>query len=194
MGDLRRAVDGLPPRTKVAMLDGIARNDIIVGAYTSRDGICPMLAAHRAGGRTSYIAFAHAWDRFAQRNLRTRRPRRATPRELLVLRAYLEASLLADEATSAPLAAAISEHGELVARRPAPGAVAHEPPASRRQRRRGPRPGDPDRRDELSRIGGWSWTRPFRRLDELERAIAEAQSEAGRADAEMPRPDTRLLA
>ena len=44
------------------MLEGIAANDIIVGAYTTGDGICPMLAAHRHGGRTSQIAFAQAWD------------------------------------------------------------------------------------------------------------------------------------
>ncbi len=40
------------------MLEGIAANEIIVGAYSTDDGICPMLAAHRAGGRTSVIAFA----------------------------------------------------------------------------------------------------------------------------------------
>ncbi len=44
---------------------GIARNEIIVGAYSDAGGICPMLAAHRAGGRTDCIAFAKAWDRFA---------------------------------------------------------------------------------------------------------------------------------
>jgi hypothetical protein len=38
------------------MLDGIKRNPIIVGAYAATDGICPMLAAHRGGGRTSFIA------------------------------------------------------------------------------------------------------------------------------------------
>ena len=63
--DLRRAVDCLPRATRVAMLEGIRCNDIIVGAYTGPDGICPMLAAHRAGGRTDFISFAKAWDRFA---------------------------------------------------------------------------------------------------------------------------------
>jgi hypothetical protein len=96
--DLRQAIDCLPRRTKLAMLDGIAGNEIIVGAYTSRDGICPMLAAHRAGGRTSLISFAKAWDRFAFRDSRSRRARRATERELLILRAHLEASLLAEHA------------------------------------------------------------------------------------------------
>ena len=46
--DLRLAVDCLPRRTRVAMLEGIRSNDIIVGAYVDRKGgVCPMLAAHR---------------------------------------------------------------------------------------------------------------------------------------------------
>ena len=46
------------------MLRGIATNRIIVGAYVDRSsgGICPMLAAHRNGGRTDVAAFARAWD------------------------------------------------------------------------------------------------------------------------------------
>ena len=44
---------------------GSARNPIIVGAYTDgRGGVCPMLAAHRNGGRTSFASFARAWDRY----------------------------------------------------------------------------------------------------------------------------------
>ena len=66
--DLRRAIDCLPERTKTAMLEGIDANTIIVGAYTDRrGGVCPMLAAHRHGGRTDLLAFAHAWDRFCER-------------------------------------------------------------------------------------------------------------------------------
>ena len=61
--DLRQAIDCLPRHTRIAMLEGISANDIIVGAYATGDGICPMLAAHRDGGRTSLIAFAQAWDR-----------------------------------------------------------------------------------------------------------------------------------
>ena len=79
--DLRQAIDCLPRRTRIAMLEGIAGNDIIVGAYSTGDGICPMLAAHRAGGRTSVIAFAQAWDRVAFRGQREARARRATERE-----------------------------------------------------------------------------------------------------------------
>ncbi len=73
------------------MLEGIAANPIIAGAYSTDDGVCPMLAAHRAGGRTSLIAFARAWDRFAFRDARKARARRATERELRVLKAHLEA-------------------------------------------------------------------------------------------------------
>jgi hypothetical protein len=73
------------------MLAGIAAGRIIVGAYTDRrGGVCPMLAAHRNGGRTSMASFARAWDRY------TRAPKRARPateRELTALRAMLEASI-----------------------------------------------------------------------------------------------------
>jgi hypothetical protein len=73
------------------MLDGIASGRIIVGAYTDRQGgVCPMLAAHRNGGRTSLASFAHAWDRYTGS---PRRPRPATARELTTLRAMLEASI-----------------------------------------------------------------------------------------------------
>jgi hypothetical protein len=90
------------------MLEGIDANTIIVGAYTDRrGGVCPMLAAHRHGGRTDLLAFAHAWDRFCDAG----RPRTATPRELGVLRAHLEGSLLGVEGTqSGDLRTAIREH------------------------------------------------------------------------------------
>jgi hypothetical protein len=116
--DLRRAIDDLPRATRVAMLEGIRRNDIIVGAYTAPEGICPMLAAHRAGQRTSFTSFASAWDTFALGGARDRAARRATRRELLVLTAHLETSLLEDEEAPVPgLADAIAEHRRLVGRR-----------------------------------------------------------------------------
>jgi hypothetical protein len=84
-------VDRLPRQTKEAMLRGIATNRIIVGAYVDpkSGGICPMLAAHRNGGRTDVAAFARAWDDYTS----PRRPRRATRREVTKLRSLLEASL-----------------------------------------------------------------------------------------------------
>jgi hypothetical protein len=103
---LRLAVECLPRRTREAMLEGIRANEIVVGAYVTRGGgVCPMLAAHRNGGRTDFLAFAIAWDRFAG----AKRPRRATERELHTLEAYLQASLAGD----ADLAGAISDHQSL---------------------------------------------------------------------------------
>jgi hypothetical protein len=160
--DLRHAIDSLPRDTRVAMLDGIRQNDIIVGAYTDHGGICPMLAAHRAGGRTSCISFAKAWDAFAFRGARTRPARRATRRELLVLTSHLEVSLLDDDGTTSELDAAITEHEELVRARPPDD-----------------RPGDPDRSGELEIRPGWAWLRVVRRYDEYERALALLESSGG---------------
>jgi hypothetical protein len=151
ISELRQAVECLPRKTRIAMLEGIESNDIIVGAYSDGRGICPMLAAYRAGGRTNLISFAHAWDRFAFRDSRSKAARRATERELRVLRAQLEASLLEEDLPAGQLQAAIAEHRELLTR---------------------PRPGDPDRTDELRRKPGWAWLRPFRRYDEYEGALA----------------------
>jgi hypothetical protein len=92
--DLRIAIDCMPIPTRRAMLAGIDSNRIIVGAYTDRDGgVCPMLAAHRRGGRTSLASFARAWDRYTG----ARRARPATKRELAALRAMLETSIALEE-------------------------------------------------------------------------------------------------
>jgi hypothetical protein len=78
----------------MAMLDGIKANRIIVGAYTDqRGGVCPMLAAHRRGGRTNLASFAKAWDRYTKASAK---PRPATEREIRTLRAMLERSLAED--------------------------------------------------------------------------------------------------
>jgi hypothetical protein len=87
---LESAIRSLPEPTRVAMLDGIRSHPIVCGAYTDgRGGICPMLAAHRHGGRVTLLAFARSWDNFT----RAKRPRRATEREVRVLEHLLEASL-----------------------------------------------------------------------------------------------------
>ena len=94
--ELRQAVDCMPARTREAMLEGLDHNEIIVGAYTDGRGrICPMLAAHRHGGRTSLASFARAWDAYTGARRRCARP--ATERELNTLRAMLGASIAVDE-------------------------------------------------------------------------------------------------
>jgi hypothetical protein len=112
--DLRLTIDCLPLATRRAMLDGVLGAErVIVGAYTDREGgVCPMLAAHRRGGRTNFLSFARAWDRFARAG---RRARQATGRELSILIAQLEASLLSAE--SGDLRGAIDEHRAAVQRR-----------------------------------------------------------------------------
>ena len=87
---LERAIRSLPEPARVAMLHGIRQHPIVCGAYTDgKGGICPMLAAHRHGGRVMLLAFARSWDAFT----RTKRVRRATPRELRTLEHLLVASL-----------------------------------------------------------------------------------------------------
>ena len=172
------------------MLEGIATNPIIVGAYANDDGVCPMLAAHRAGGRTSLITFARAWDRFAFRDARKARARRATERELRVLKVDLEASLLEDEAPHSGLAAARHEHLELRRRREETDANARRRARRSQARdaaqpsRRAPRPGDPDRSAELGGRPGWSWTRLFRRYDDYELALQRLETQAADARAD----------
>lgn len=92
--DLRLAVECLPEHTKAAMLEGIDANTIIVGAYTDprSGGICPMLAAHRNGGRVDLASFARSWDRYTDAD----EPRPATRREMRTLIALLESSLVDD--------------------------------------------------------------------------------------------------
>jgi hypothetical protein len=114
------------------MLDGIATSRIIVGAYTDRKGgVCPMLAAHRNGGRTSLASFARAWDRYTGAR---RRPRPATERELNTLRAMLEASIGLEEVPSLA---------------------------------------DVPRPEPIGYPLGWSWLRPFRRLDDYNDALLD---------------------
>jgi hypothetical protein len=180
ISELRQAVECLPRATRVAMLEGLDAGPIIAGAYATSDGVCPMLAAHRAGGRCSAAFFADAWDRFAfgGRRRRSDAARRATGRELRVLRAHLQASLLDDELGGASLAGAASEHRRLVAQRAAGAERADA------ERAAAPRPGDPDRSGELRGRIGWAWSRLFRRYDEYELALrhvrdaAECQSPA----------------
>jgi hypothetical protein len=88
---LRNAVDALPHHTKEGMLRGIQSNRVIVGAYVDkRGGVCPMLAAHRNGGRTDFSSFARAWDAYTG----AKKARRASAREVRTLKGYLEVALI----------------------------------------------------------------------------------------------------
>jgi hypothetical protein len=111
---LRLAIDCMPVATREAMLRGVRENErIIVGAYVDElGGVCPMLAAHRAGGRTDFLSFAKSWDRFTRARGNARE---ATARELRMLVAQLQDSLAS--ATGLELDRAIAEHRELRGKR-----------------------------------------------------------------------------
>ena len=152
------------------MLDGIESSRIIVGAYTDRDGgVCPMLAAHRSGGRTNLASFAKAWDRYT--SAKGGRPRPATERELRTLRTMLEASVALEEVGgTGDLGDAIAEHR---ARR---GRFAPAPPAT----------GERDRTPELRHRHGWAWLRIFRRYDAYQKALDDLE-QAERSQGERER-------
>ena len=147
---LRFAVEAMPRRTREAMLRGIDSNRIIVGAYVDRDGgICPMLAAHRNGGRTSLASFARAWDRYTG----AKRPRRGDPPRARTLRTLLESSLAGGDSTQrgsiAEAAAQIRAERAAIAERAALPAEVPRPDTGERHRAR-------ELRDRLH----WSWMRP----------------------------------
>lgn len=106
----------MPEETREAMLHGIEINPIIVGAYTDREGgVCPMLAAHRNGGRTSFASFARAWDRYTRAG---DTPRRATEREVTTLKSMLQASLAIDSVRGgSSFDEAITDHRDTQVRR-----------------------------------------------------------------------------
>ncbi|HEX2136458.1 MAG TPA: hypothetical protein VHG30_11230, partial [Microvirga sp.] len=109
--ELRAAVDRLPLSTRHAMLEGIDRKPIIVGADGNLGGgVCPMLAASGGSQKEVGKPFARAWDRYAGVKL----ARRATQRELLTLRTMLVASIEAQTGPAVDL-----RDGAIVARRAA---------------------------------------------------------------------------
>jgi hypothetical protein len=175
---LRFAVEALPRRTREAMVRGIAANPIVVGAYVDRDsgGICPMLAAHRNGGRTNLASFARAWDRYTG----AKRPRLATRRELRTLRALLEASLgrsdSGEAGSIAEAAAQIRAERAAIEAREAEATLA-EPTDTPIHVRRRPPTGERHRASELRDRLHWSWMRPARRYDEFTDLLAAAEAE-----------------
>jgi hypothetical protein len=136
------------------MLDGLEANRIIVGAYTDRQGgVCPMLAAHRRGGRTSLASFAKAWDRYTRAG---RGPRPATDRELRTLRTMLEASIAIDSGVDEELKQVVARHKDHKQRQPT---------------------GEKDRTAELRDRHGWAWMRLFRRYDAYELALRQLEEQ-----------------
>ncbi len=107
---LRLAIDCMPVATREAMLAGVRDSDrIIAGAYVDElGGVCPMLAAHRRGGRTDFLSFARSWDRFTRARDKARA---ATAREISILASQLEDSL--ESLDGLELDRAIAEHRKL---------------------------------------------------------------------------------
>ncbi len=195
---LRTAVDSMPRFAREAMLRGIDANTIIAGAYADPTvgGICPMLAAHRNGGRTNLASFARSWDRYAG----ARYARLATERELRTLRTYLEGSLAGDltgDFSVTELAEQIrSERAEFRAveaadrrarqsARPIADASPKAAPGPLR-RRRGSTiadTGETFRAHEMASRSGWSWTLPTRSYRTYQRRIAAAEEAMAEARA-----------
>src|SRR5688500_14751663 len=167
---MRFAVDAMPRFAREAMLRGIDDNEIIAGAYVdSRSGgVCPMLAAHRNGGRTDLASFARSWDRFTGAD----GPRPATEREIRALRGYLEMSLVA-EATGEE---SLSSAAERIRSERAAFRATEPEPTRPRTRRRAPT-GERNRGPELRRRSRWSWIRPTRRLDVFNERVAAASEQ-----------------
>ena len=154
------------------MLRGIRSNRVIVGAYVDkRGGVCPMLAAHRNGGRTNFGTFARAWDAFT--GAKQRKPRRASRREVRTLEGYLEMSLLRD---------GIEVGAETIPDRPLAEEVrddpGHPPPP---RRGRGPR--------GLRRHRRGRARHRLRRASPAEDSAEAWATELERADAETQRTD-----
>jgi len=99
--------------TREAMLAGVRESDrVISGAYVDENGgVCPMLAAHRRGGRTDFLSFARSWDRFTRARGKAKV---ATDRELSILVSQLQDSL--ESIDGLELDRAIAEHRELRSR------------------------------------------------------------------------------
>jgi hypothetical protein len=111
VAELRRSIDALPERARRAMLVGLDNNTVITGAFSGGGGVCPMLAAHRAGGRTTCVSFPEAWDRFTGVYGRGfSRP--ATPGEIKTLRREIEASL--ERPQTSEFSEVIAEHTAMV--------------------------------------------------------------------------------
>jgi hypothetical protein len=134
--ELRRSIDVLPERTRRAMLHGLGHNTVITGAFAaSGQGACPMMVAHREGGRTSCCTFPEAWDKFTGvygRHI----VREATPYEVQILCEEIEASLVP---LPNVLSDAIAEHQAIVEARRQEAEIAAQPPIAEPEEAQAPR-------------------------------------------------------
>lgn len=170
---MRFAVDAMPRFAREAMLRGIDGSEIIAGAYVDSrtGGVCPMLAAHRNGGRTDLASFARSWDRFTGA---ADGPRPATEREIRALRGYLEMSLVAEGTGEESLSRAANR---IRAERSAAAAHTESEPTAPEPRPVPALTGERDRGPELRARPFWSWILPTRRYDVYRERIAAASEQ-----------------
>jgi hypothetical protein len=195
--ELPRAIEELAVTTRAAMLEAVrcSATRLIAGSYVAPGGgICPLLAAHRRGGRphdgsTGVSAFAGVWDRYT--GARTGDPRPIEQAERQMLEGLLVASLAREQRRRE--AAGRRERRDWEAR----GAVA------RVRAGRGARleallsaEGDQNRAQELARRAGWAWLGVYRRYDDYRAAVAEALNAESRQaqTASVERADAELVA
>jgi hypothetical protein len=118
------------------MLHGLGNNTVITGAFAaSNQGACPMMVAHREGGRTSCCTFPEAWDKFTGvygRHI----VREATQYEVQILCEEIEASL---QPLPNVLSDAIAEHQAIVAARRQEAEVEAQQPVVEHEEVKAPR-------------------------------------------------------
>lgn len=101
--ELPQAIEELSVTTRAAMLQAVRcpATRLIAGSYVAPGGgICPLLAAHRRGGRphdgsTGVSAFADVWDRYTGAS--TAEPRPIEQAERQMLEGLLVASLAREQ-------------------------------------------------------------------------------------------------
>ena len=170
--DLARAIEELSLATREAMLEAVRcpATQLIAGSYVAPGGgVCPLLAAHRRGGRshdpsTTTSAFADVWDRCTSTGTGEARLIDASERQML--ESLLVASLARER-----LRREAAERREREARAAIVGVRAG----------RGTRletllnaEGDRNRAQELARRAGWAWLGVYRRYDQYRSAVAHA--------------------
>ncbi|HEV2777057.1 MAG TPA: hypothetical protein VGV90_15815 [Solirubrobacteraceae bacterium] len=118
------------------MLHGLGNNTVITGAFAaSNQGACPMMVAHREGGRTSCCTFPEAWDKFTGVYGR-QIVREATPYEVQILCEEIQASLVP---LPNVLSDAIAEHQAIVEARRQEAEVAAQTPVVQPEEVKAPR-------------------------------------------------------